>query len=110
MRTRVAATACFLFAAPLLAAPGETPLRLSGYGEINYWRFDYGPDQKSLPEGSAPDNRALIDVTRLALEFEAELLPVLVFLLAAAGMGIGVLMRRPPVRGSCGGCAKCLCI
>ena len=54
---------------------GETPLRLSGYGEINYWRFDYGPDQKSRPDGSAPDDRALIDVTRLALEIEVELLP-----------------------------------
>ena len=54
---------------------GETPFHLSGYGEINYWRFDYGPDQKSRPEGSAPDDRALIDVTRLALELEVELLP-----------------------------------
>ena len=69
------AAACLLFLVPLLASADETPLRLSGYGEINYWRFDYGPDQKSLPEGSAPDNRALIDVTRLALELEAELLP-----------------------------------
>ncbi len=56
-------------------SPGETPFQLSGYGEINYWRFDYGPDQKSRPEGSAPDDRALIDVTRLALELEVELLP-----------------------------------
>ena len=75
VRTRGAATACLLFLVPLLASAEETPFRLSGYGEINYWRFDYGPDQKSLPEGSAPDNRALIDVTRLALEFETELLP-----------------------------------
>ena len=66
----------------LMAAPGPAAgdsagpsLRLSGYGEINYWHFDYGPNQKSLPEGSAPDSRALIDVTRLALELEAELLP-----------------------------------
>ncbi len=57
------------------SASGETPLRLSGYGEINYWRFDYGPDQKSRPGGSAPDDRALMDVTRLALKLEAELLP-----------------------------------
>ena len=75
MGARGAATACLFFLLPVLAAAGETPMRLSGYGEINYWRFDYGPDQKSLPEGSAPDSRALIDVTRLALELEAELLP-----------------------------------
>ena len=42
---------------------------------LNYWRFDYGPDQKSRPGGSAGDDRALMDVTRLALELEAELLP-----------------------------------
>ena len=42
---------------------------------LNYWRFDYGPDQKSRPGGSAPDDRALMDVTRLALKLEAELLP-----------------------------------
>ena len=76
---RCAAMTCIL---SLMAAPGPAAgdsagpsLRLSGYGEINYWHFDYGPNQKSLPEGSAPDSRALIDVTRLALELEAELLP-----------------------------------
>ena len=69
-------TAALLCLLPVCGSTsGETPFRLSGYGEINYWRFDYGPDQKSRPGGSAPDDRALMDVTRLALELEAELLP-----------------------------------
>ena len=47
---------------------------LEGYGEMIYSYFDYGPDQKSGPNGSPPDSRATIDITRLALELEVELL------------------------------------
>ncbi len=31
------------------------------------------------------------------------LFSTLVFLLAMAGMSVGVLLRRPPIKGSCGG-------
>ena len=49
-------------------------IKLTGYGELIYSHFDYGPDQKSSPTGSPPDSRAIIDVTRLALELETHLL------------------------------------
>lgn len=55
-------------------AAQKTPLHLEGYGELMYSHFDYGPDQKSGPHGSPPDSRAIIDVTRLALELKVELL------------------------------------
>ena len=49
-------------------------LHLEGYGELHYSHYDYGPDQKSGPKGSPPDSRATMDITRLALELEVELL------------------------------------
>ena len=49
-------------------------LHLEGYGELQYSHFDYGPDQKSGPKGSPADSRATMDITRLALELEVELL------------------------------------
>lgn len=52
----------------------KTPLHVEGYGELMYSHFDFGPDQKSGPHGSPPDSRAIIDVTRLALELKVELL------------------------------------
>ena len=52
----------------------EPRIKLTGYGELIYSHFDYGPDQKSSPTGSPPDSRATIDVTRLALELETRLL------------------------------------
>ena len=55
-------------------AAQKTPLHLEGYGELMYSHFDYGPDQKSGDHGSPPDSRAIIDVTRLALELKVELL------------------------------------
>ncbi len=52
----------------------EPRMKITGYGELIYSHFDYGPDQKSSPAGSPPDSRATIDVTRLALELETRLL------------------------------------
>ena len=49
-------------------------LKLTGYGELIYSHFDYGPDQKSSLTGSPPDSRATIDIARLALELETRLL------------------------------------
>jgi hypothetical protein len=36
------------------------------------------------------------------------LIAVLTFLLAVAGMGLGLLLRRKPLGGSCGNCSACL--
>lgn len=64
----------------LIASLGTTwaessRLTLDGYGEIFYSHFGYGPDQKSNPKGAPADSRAMIDLGRLALELETELLP-----------------------------------
>ncbi len=48
-------------------------LKITGYGELIYSHFDYGPDQKSSLTGSPPDSRATIDIARLALELETRL-------------------------------------
>ena len=55
-------------------ASAKPSFHLEGYGELLYSHFDFGPDQKSGPNGSPPDSRAIIDITRLALELEVELL------------------------------------
>ena len=55
-------------------ASAKPSFHLEGYGELLYSHFDFGPDQKSGPNGSPPDSRATIDITRLALELEVELL------------------------------------
>lgn len=44
---------------------------IGGYGEMLYSHYNYGPDQKSDPNGAPADSRAIVDVPRLVLEFEA---------------------------------------
>ncbi len=36
------------------------------------------------------------------------LIAVPLFLLAVAGLGLGFILRRRPLCGSCGNCSKCL--
>jgi hypothetical protein len=36
------------------------------------------------------------------------LFTILLFLLAVVGMGLGLLLRRKPLGGSCGNCTACL--
>jgi len=33
---------------------------------------------------------------------------VLLFMLAVAGMALGLIMRRKPLCGSCGNCSECI--
>ena len=37
------------------------------------------------------------------------LFTIAIFLLAVIGLGVGVMCQRGPLKGSCGGCGKCLC-
>jgi len=36
------------------------------------------------------------------------LFTVALFLLAVAGMALGLVLRRKPLGGSCGGCSNCI--
>ena len=65
---------CFALALPASIAADESKFKLTGYGELIYSHFDYGPDQKSGPAGSPSDSRATIDIARLSLELETHLL------------------------------------
>jgi len=74
---RVVITAAILahlmFPGGLLAADGTeepTGVVFSGYGEILYSRFDFGPDQKSGPHGSLPDDRAIVDLQRFVVKMD----------------------------------------
>jgi hypothetical protein len=58
------------------AAPG---LEVHGYGDLVWSHFDFGPDPRATPTGSAPDSRAVMDVRRLVLLLEAEILDDLEF-------------------------------
>ena len=65
---------CLALALPASIAADESKFKLTGYGELIYSHFDYGPDQKSGPAGSPSDSRATIDIARLSLELETHLL------------------------------------
>ena len=67
-------TLLFLLSVQGANASAKPSFHLEGYGEMLYSYFDFGPDQKSGPNGSPPDSRATIDITRLALELEVELI------------------------------------
>ncbi|MFV0269219.1 MAG: hypothetical protein ACK5HT_19005, partial [Draconibacterium sp.] len=47
-----------------------TKFRFGGYGEILYQHMDFGADRYNNPDGSQPDNRALIDLPRLIIAFD----------------------------------------
>lgn len=61
-------------------AQGTPPAReqlktkVSGYGDMRFAYFDYGPDQ-NRKEGSQRDSRALFDATRFVAKFEGFYLP-----------------------------------
>ena len=65
---------CTLLGTGLVAAD-DAKLHVEGYGEIIYSYLDFSADQKSSPTGSRPDSRATIDVSRLALKIESEIIP-----------------------------------
>ena len=48
-------------------------LELEAYGEMVYSNFDHGPDQTATPAGSEEDRRATVDLPRLVLGLEWEL-------------------------------------
>lgn len=56
------------FSGPLFSQANK--FEVSGYGEILYRHFDYGPDQKSGENGSPSDSRAIMDIPRFVLELE----------------------------------------
>lgn len=43
--------------------------RFGAYGEILYQHMNYSPDRYNHPKGALKDNRAIIDIPRLVLEF-----------------------------------------
>src|SRR3989304_893088 len=43
--------------------------RFGRYGEILYRHMDYGPDRYNYPDGSQPDNRAVIGIPRAVFSF-----------------------------------------
>ncbi|MBC7661112.1 MAG: hypothetical protein H7249_15545 [Chitinophagaceae bacterium] len=54
--------------------PGYKPkIEVSGYGEIIYKYSDFGPNQRASTRGSKRDQRVDLDMTRFAIELEAEL-------------------------------------
>lgn len=69
MNTRVTVVLlAFLRAAPAHADPGS--LAVEAYGDVLYSHHDYGPDQKSGPNGAPADSRATMDLAYLAAELE----------------------------------------
>lgn len=57
---------------PALATAAEPApvqgIRIRGYGEMLYSRYDFGPDARSGPNGAPADSRAELDLERLVLE------------------------------------------
>jgi hypothetical protein len=51
------------------ASPEAPRLSASGYAELLFSYYDYGPDP-TLPGGSAPDHRYVFDTSRLSVEME----------------------------------------
>lgn len=70
---RVALAVLVLAASAARATEGDEKAYrfiMSGYGDVVYSRFDYGPDQKSGPNGSPPDHRAVVDLAFFTTELE----------------------------------------
>jgi len=79
--SRFSAVALLLLALPAAAQPGWEPegFRFSGYVDMLYSHFDFGPDQASGPEGSPQDSRAVMDLQRFVLGLDYELDPTMIF-------------------------------
>jgi hypothetical protein len=71
-RARAQAVAASVVAMALAGSARAESIKfeIGGYGEMLYSHYNYGPDQKSDPNGSPPDSRAILDIPRLVLEFE----------------------------------------
>jgi hypothetical protein len=55
--------------------PASGPrLEIHGYGDLGWSHYDFGPDPRATPTGSAQASRSTMDVRRLAVEMEGELL------------------------------------
>ena len=59
-----------LFAQFASEPANDYKLRFGGYGEILYQHLDYGPDRYNNPDGSQPDDRAIIGIPRIVFSFE----------------------------------------
>lgn len=62
--------AILLFSAEAFAENKEHTIIFKGYGEAYYSHYDFGPDQKSSPNGAPSDDRAIIDIARMVLEMK----------------------------------------
>ncbi len=51
----------------------KTEFEFSGYGELVFTYFNYGPDERATAKGSKSDSRASLDTRRLSLELEGKL-------------------------------------
>lgn len=53
----------------------EHGFELSGYGEMLYQHFDFGPDRKSDPNGAPADSRSVVSLPRAVFELEYHFRP-----------------------------------
>lgn len=58
----------------ILGQSDESRFELSGYGEILFKHFDYGPNQRATEKGSTKENRSVIDIPRITFEAEYKFL------------------------------------